>query len=377
MTDLFYNHSLRDRTILLTMAGSRAYGMHTPQSDVDVKGICVPTVEYFLGYSNTFHQTDDKKRISEAFSMLLNEEERAKALNGELEGTVYDVRKFFKLAADNNPNILDTLFCRDQEVLLTNSCGQMIRDNAHIFLSKKARWTFAGYAFAQLKRIKTHKKWLMDPPSHNPDRSEYNLPDRAEIPKEQFNAAMDAIKKKIDGWEIDYGELDESAKLYIERQISDFLTELTITANEKFAAAARSIGYDENFIYLLQREREYKVAKTQWAQYQEWKKTRNPARAALEEKYGYDTKHGAHLVRLLRMCREILTEGKVNIWRPDADELLAIRAGEWSYEKLIEFAETEDKAMAELYDASTLPRSPDHKRIDKLCIDVVEGMLKR
>ena len=77
------------------------------------------------------------------------------------------------------------------------------------------------------------------------------------------------------------------------------------------------------------------------------------------------------------MCREILTEGKVNIWRPDADELLAIRAGEWPYEKLIEFAETEDKAMAELYDASTLPRSPDHKRIDKLCIDVVEGMLKR
>lgn len=60
MADLFHDHSLRDRTILLTMAGSRAYGMHTPTSDVDVKGICVPTREYFLGYFNTFHQTDDR-----------------------------------------------------------------------------------------------------------------------------------------------------------------------------------------------------------------------------------------------------------------------------------------------------------------------------
>ena len=376
MADLFHDHSLRDRTILLTMAGSRAYGMHTPTSDVDVKGICVPTREYFLGYFNTFHQTDDRDRISDAFTILLNEDERAKAAGGELEGTVYDVRKFFRLAADNNPNILDTLFCRDQEVLLVNTWGKMVRDNAHIFLSKKARWTFAGYAFAQLKRIKTHKKWLMDPPSHKPSRDEYNLPDRSEIPKEQFNAAMDAIKKKVDGWEIDYGEMDEAAKLYVERQITEFLAELTITANEKFAAAARSIGYDENFIHLLQREREYKVANTQWAQYQEWKKTRNPVRAALEEKFGYDTKHGAHLVRLLRMCREILTEGQVNVWRPDADELLAIRAGDWPYEKLIEFAETEDKNMAALYETSPLPRSPDHKKIDALCIDVVEGMLK-
>jgi predicted nucleotidyltransferase len=375
MADLFHTHSLKDRTILLTLAGSRAYGMHTSASDVDVKGICVPTAEYFLGYFNTFHQTDDRKRVSEAFTDLLGPEELAKAKDGELEGTVYDVRKFFKLAADNNPNILDALFCRDQEVLQSNEFGDMIRDNAHIFLSKKARWTFAGYAFAQLKRIKTHKRWLMNPPTHKPDRNEYNLPDRSEIPKEQFNAAMDAIKKKIDGWEIDYGDMDEAAKLYVERQISDFLAELTITADEKFAAAARSIGYDENFIHLLQREREFKVAHTQWAQYQEWKKTRNPARAALEQKFGYDTKHGAHLVRLLRMCREILTEGQVNVWRPDAEELLAIRAGQWPYEQLIEFAETEDKSMAELYDASTLPRSPDHKSIDKLCIKVVEGML--
>jgi hypothetical protein len=369
------NFNLIDRTILLTIGGSHAYGLNTSGSDIDVKGVTVPTKEYFFGYFNRFEQADKSSHL-DGFLHLFSKEEQEVIAKTKLEGSIYDIRKFFKLAADCNPNILDVLFCRDQEIRLDTFSGRLLRENRDLFLSKKARWTFSGYAMSQLKRIKTHKRYLLNPPSHNPDRSEYDLPDRSEIPKEQFNAAMDAVKKKIDGWEIDYGDLDEAAKLYIERQISDFLTELSITANEKFAAAARSIGYDENFIHLLQREREYRVAKTHWTQYQEWKKNRNPARAKLEEKYKFDVKHGMHLVRLLKMCREILTEGEVKVWRPDAEELLEIRAGKWSYEKLIEFAETEDKAMAELYDASTLPRSPDHKSIDKLCIDVVEGMLK-
>ncbi|AEZ66297.1 hypothetical protein phiTE_131 [Pectobacterium phage phiTE] len=38
-------------------------------------------------------------------------------------------------------------------------------------------------------------------------------------------------------------------------------------------------------------------------------KNRNAARHELEEKFGYDTKHAMHLVRLLRMSQEILETG--------------------------------------------------------------------
>mgnify|MGYP001607055563 CR=1 FL=1 len=46
-------------------------------------------------------------------------------------------------------------------------------------------------------------------------------------------------------------------------------------------------------------------------------------------------KHAMHLVRLMRMCKEILITCEVVVKRPDREELLAIRNGAWSYYKLI------------------------------------------
>ena len=80
-----------------------------------------------------------------------------------------------------------------------------------------------------------------------------------------------------------------------------------------------------------------------------------------------------HLVRLLRMCREILTEGKVIVKRPDAEDLLSIRAGAWSYEKLVSWAEGEDRALDELAKTSALPKAPDRVAIDRLCQEMVEA----
>jgi hypothetical protein len=83
-----------------------------------------------------------------------------------------------------------------------------------------------------------------------------------------------------------------------------------------------------------------------------------------------------HLVRLLRMCREILAEGRVVVRRPDAEELLAIRSGAWPYERLIEWAKAEDQALTELMRTSPLPREPDRAAIDRLCVELTEEGLR-
>lgn len=364
------NFNLKNKTVLLTVAGSRAYGTFTKDSDVDLKGACIPPAQYRDGFLHRFEQADKPYHMKSFYDKLLPEE-KLKADEEELEGTVYEIRKFFKLAADCNPNILDVLFCRDKEVRYITPIGIELRRNANLFLSKKARWTFGGYAISQLKRIKTHRKWLLNPVLEKPERKDFDLPDDNLIPKDQLQAAEAAIKKKLDGWEIDFGDMDESSKLYIKNQIARNLSEQQITSDEKFAAAARSIGYNENLIYLLQREKEYKSALTQWKQYNHWKKTRNPERAEMEKKYGYDLKHANHLVRLYRMCKEILETGQVNVWREDADELLAIRNGAWSYDELMSFVEKEKEEVDRLYKTSTLPRSPDRDRLDQLCIKLV------
>ena len=152
----------------------------------------------------------------------------------------------------------------------------------------------------------------------------------------------------------------------------------------KWLAAARYVGLDANLIYVMQKEREYEAAARHWKQYEEWRTRRNPARATLEAEYGYDVKHAAHLVRLLRMGREILTTGRVHVWRGasdggpgDAEELRAIRNGAWDYDALVAWAEQEDAALETLVREKkyVVPKAPDRAAIDALCVSIVRASL--
>jgi hypothetical protein len=97
----------------------------------------------------------------------------------------------------------------------------------------------------------------------------------------------------------------------------------------------------------------------------------------LEEKHGFDTKHASHLVRLMRMAEEILTEGRVLVRRPDAKELLEIRDGKINYADLIKWAEEQDAKLDELYETSDLPYSVDSERINQLLVQIRTDYWKR
>lgn len=376
---------LREHTILLTVAGSRAYGIHRAESDVDLKGVAIPPKAYFHGYLSRFEQADKASEMR-TFADLLNAEERAAVAATKLEGSIYELRKFIGLAADCNPNILDALFCRDEELRLATPLGEKLRENRALFLSAKAKHTFSGYAAAQLKRIRGHRAWLLSPPKAPPTRAAFGLPEFTLIPADQLAAANAAVASKIDSWALDFSGLEDAEIVHIEGQIAAYLSELRVAAglestdDLKWMAAARHVGLDDNLIQVLQREREYAAAQRYWKQYQEWRAGRNADRAVLEERYGFDTKHGAHLVRLLKMCREILETGQVNVWRGgiDAEQILAIRAGAWSYDELLEWAEAEDAALTELYNQRryAVPKQPDREAIDRLCVELVEAALR-
>ena len=188
---------LRKHTLLLTVAGSRAYGIHTDSSDVDVKGVAIPPAEYYLGYLKRFEQADKAEHMV-VFLDTLSPVELAAVEREKLEGSIYELQKFCKLAADCNPNILDSLFCRDEEVRFISPLGQMLRENRDLFISAKAKHTFSGYAASQLHRIRGHRKWLLDPPTHQPTRGEFGLPEKTPIPKEHLAAVQASVQKQMD-----------------------------------------------------------------------------------------------------------------------------------------------------------------------------------
>ena len=370
---------LAPHTILLTVGGSRAYGIHHVGSDVDVKGVAIPPARYLHGFMASFEQCDDAGPL-QAFLEQLTDAEKVICGQTKLEGVVYGLQKFARLCADSNPNLLEVLFCREDEIRICTPLGERLRAHAQLFLSARARHTFAGYAASQLRRIKGHRRWLLQPPKVKPDRESYGLPQRTLIPADQLMAAEAGIAKKMDEWEIDYGRLERSAVLHIQSQIAKSLAEIMETTDARWRCAARMIGYDENFMVLLDRERRYKSALKEWRQYQSWKRNRNTARAALEAEFGFDVKHGAHLIRLLRMGREILTTGAVNVWRGDidAEELIAIRRGEWSYERLVEEAEAENARLETIWQERSyvVPSAPDLDRLDALVVELAEEALR-
>lgn len=130
-----------------------------------------------------------------------------------------------------------------------------------------------------------------------------------------------------------------------------------------------------NFLEMLAREKRYQAAKARWKQFQQWRRTRNPRRSALEKKFGYDTKHAMHLVRLQRMAREILETGAVQVRRPDRAELLAIRDGAWSHAELVERAEANQLAIQHAMTNSSLPVSVDEDAIEALGVSIVQEVL--
>jgi len=346
-------------TILLVNAGSHAYGTATPTSDRDVRGVMVPPRDCVLGM-NRVEQYEQK---------------------GDPDVVVYELRKYLALAADCNPNIIEIVFTDDADVITVTPLGQRLRAARRMFMSKKAKFTFSGYAMSQMKRIESHRRWLLNPPEAPPVRADFGLPERTVIPKDQLAAAEAIMRKQVEAWEnalptFGVDVLDPAAQIEMRDNVVKTLTEIkAATDDERMLAAGRVLGLDSNFLDLLDRERHYITKRREWDAYRQWQSGRNEARAELERQHGYDTKHGMHLVRLMQMCEEILTTGEVHVRRPNAQELLAIRGGAWSYERLIGWAKEQDARMDELYKTSTLPHAPDRKAINELCMDLIAESL--
>lgn len=350
---------LENSLLFLTKHGSHAYGLNTASSDLDIKGVCCPPEVYFTGAFETFEQAEGKD------------------LEKNMEYVIYDIRKFIKLAAECNPNIIELLWTDDSDLLMNTEEGTLLRSHKRDFLSTKARYTFAGYAIAQLKRIKTHRKWLLNPPKQPKTREELGLPGYEEIPKARFETALASIQKRLETYPVNFDDFDYADKIKIQDRVSNMLTQLGIDYHLQFKAAGTYVGFDSNLIEILQKEQEYKNNLNEYKQYENWKATRNPARAALEEKYGLDTKHASHLVRLLKMCEEILLTGEVVVKRPDRDELLGIKNGLKTYDEIIEWASEQEKKLNEFYVSSKLPRSVDREKINHLCMTIVKNRLQK
>lgn len=344
---------VEDNLLVKHLAGSHAYGTSLPTSDVDYRGIFVADP---VNVRTPFFRVDEVKVTTEE------------------DTVIYELANFMKLAVDCNPNVVETLWVDMDDVTYYHPAYMLLREAAPKLLTSRIAFTTSGYALAQLKRIRGHNKWITNPqPEAKPQAVDFvsmvqHFPTCLKTPlmPRDFN-----LRNLANSWRlVPFGK--DVYGVYFAAGYGTYNPE-TGNLNTDYEDESRAgLGAPE-FVIKFNRA-EYEEAKVRWEQYWTWKKNRNEARSELEEKFGYDTKHAMHLVRLLRMGYEAVTEGILRVRRPDAAELLTIRDGAWTYEQVVEYAEEMDAKVQGAVKDSPLPKHPNTKLAAQLVLDVQDAM---
>ena len=161
------------------ITGSHLYGNATELSDIDIRGVFIPSEKYFYGFLDKIEQLQEHTE--------------------EIDCELMEIRKFLTLALNANPNIIEFLFIPLDQCLLYTEEWKKIIEIRDCFVSTKCRWSFSGYAHSQFKRIKRHRSWLINPPQEKPERKNYGLPeDQSLLPRGQIGAFNKLVAMYLD-----------------------------------------------------------------------------------------------------------------------------------------------------------------------------------
>ena len=229
--------------------------------------------------------------------------------------------------------------------------------------------TYSGYAYAQLKKIEKHRSWLM-----LGELEEQKTPSNV-LTKSELGAFLEflnvVVRQKIESTDIH----DEFKALLIILDVKSALSQFSIP-EEAFPMVQEYTRCTNDFIKLLADTQKFNKIRNDYDAWQSWKLNRNEHRAELEAKCGYDSKHAAHLIRLLRTGYEILTTGIIHVDRTetsDRDELLKIRHGEVSYDELISEANKWFELLQNASQGSSLKHKPDYNALQELRLELIEN----
>ncbi|HEX5835114.1 MAG TPA: nucleotidyltransferase domain-containing protein [Pyrinomonadaceae bacterium] len=240
---------------------------------------------------------------------------------GEWDCVFYELRKFIGLLLNCNPNVLSLLWLKPNGIIYESELGGRLREQRDLFVTKKAYHSFSGYAHAQFKKMISFNQ--------------------------EAQALMQQLEDQLVAFGIDPDSCDAGHSLRrLDGQPFVGATTETMEVVKRYRGERRRY-YSGG--YMGQKRRE------------------------LVRRVGYDAKNAAHLIRLLRMGIEFLTEGTLHVERADAPELLDIKRGAWPLEKVKAEAERLFALSQEAYVRSSLPAEPQRDAAECLCVSMISA----
>lgn len=333
---------IKDKNLLLLecISGSRAYGLETPKSDTDIKGVFYLPKEQFYGLNYV-----------------------AQVSNETNDEVYYELGRFVELLIKNNPNILELLATPEDCILFRHPLITHL--NIEMFLSKSCKETFAGYAFTQIKKARGYKKKVVNPVEKErkgvldfcfivSGHSSVSLNEW--LNKNNYNQAqcgLTSIPHTKGVFALFY---DEKNELQYKGIVSG------VDANE---VSLSSIEKGKTHIaYLYFNVESYSAYCKEYREYWDWVAKRNEDRYLGNKEHGkdYDAKNMMHTIRLLQVAAEIGEVGKLQVRRANRAELLSIKRGEFEYEELLKMAENLNEKIENNYLNSSLQDIVDSEK---------------
>lgn len=315
---------LSHNTQYLALMGSVAYGASSDTSDIDLYGFAIPPRE--MVFPHLTGEVLGFGRQAKRFDVWQQHHIAAVAENGSAHNydfAVYSIVRYFHLAMENNPNLLDSIYVPLNCVLHSTYVGEMVRQNRSIFLHKGSYNKFLGYAYSMLHKAST--------------KEHKGLPE-------------------VQAFEQAHGLNRETTLEDIENAIKEReLDAKSMSSSKKIAEHGNRLSDDE----LLEYHGLYK------------RMIESSRRAEKVKQQGMDTKFLYHLVRLSDECDQILTTGDLNLQRAK-EHMKAVRRGEVSEKELRDWFSERERSLEKAYNNSKLPHTPDEVKIKALLLQCLE-----
>ena len=330
------------------ITGSRAYGLDSPTSDTDIRGVYVVP-------KSVFYSLEYPEQVSNETNDIV----------------YYELRRFLELMAKNNPNIIEMLGVPEHCVLTRHEIMEELKPG--IFLSKLCEKTFANYAFTQIKKAYGLEKKILNPV----EKERKSVLDFCFVYEGKSAVPLKAF---LEGRGIDERKTGLAAIPHLRDSYNLFYSEDGMLAGiikkeNSNDVALSSIPKGMVPLCLLYFNRDaYSTYCKNYREYWEWVEKRNEERYRTTISHGkkYDSKNMMHVFRLLLMAKEIAVEKKINVFRNDREFLLDIKEGRFEYDDLVGKAEQLKDELPGLYEKSGLPLEPDLDEVNRLLVRMRE-----
>ena len=362
---------------LLTFGGSKAYGLSTPQSDTDIRGIIMPLRSDLLGADFIVRECDKNND-----KLIFGVNGFEQYLDRVTDTYLYVLSKIVGLFVKCNPNTIEMLGCLPEHYACVSECGQRLLGNKQLFLSKLAYGSFAGYARAQFQRLKNAigkdggtNVFKCISLADSLERIQRHLtetyPGYRRESIQMFITDRDGNVITVNGVPVDAYDVGVL--------FNDAVTEVTVNGNPIPDEEVR-LSFKINFD-MIEANDFSGVCNEVTSAIKEFNKHLGH-RNHKKDVYHLN-KHAMHLVRLYLMAEDILLRGEIITYREkEHDMLMSIKNGDY-YNKEQNCLTTEffdmvnglDRRLLEAYQKSKLPDAPDMDKVNELLCELNESCL--